>query len=209
MKQAGCELHLYGEGLLQAMYLTPPKDLSEREKYALMWEFDSYREVAPGEHVVDTFLELVKPDGLIIDFGCGTGRASISLSDKGHTVYLVDFTSNCRDDEALCLPFLEWDLNHPCPLAAPYGFCTDVMEHIPTTDVPGVIKNIMASAKTVFFQISTVPDVSGAMIGTPLHLTVQSHDWWSYVFQSLGYVITWQEKQDIASLFVVRNIEGE
>jgi hypothetical protein len=209
LEQAGCDLHLYGDGLLQAMYLTPPKDLTERQKYSLMWEMDSYRDVSPGEHVVEKFIEVVKPDGLIVDFGCGTGRAALALHNKGFEVFAVDFTSNCRDDEALCLPFLEWDLNHPGPLSAPYGLCTDVMEHIPTTDVPNVIKNIMSQAKTVFFQISTVPDVCGAMIGTPLHLTVQSHGWWSYVFQSLGYVIAWQEEQDAASLFVVRNMEGE
>lgn len=206
LKQAGCTLHLYGDGLLQAMYLTPPQDLTERQKYSLMWEFDTYREVSPGEHVVDLFLETVKPDGLVIDFGCGTGRASIALAKQGHEVFLVDFTSNCRDEEALCLPFLEWDLNNPCPLSAPYGICTDVMEHIPTKDVEGVIRNILASAKTVFFQISTVPDINGAMIGTPLHLTVKPHDWWLNLFQSIGYVVTWQQEQDAASLFVVRNI---
>ncbi len=206
LKQAGCTLNLYGDGLLQTMYLTPPKDLSEREKYALMWEFDSYREVAPGEHVVGDFLELVKPDGLIVDYGCGTGRASLAMRNAGHDVYLVDFTSNCRDEEALCLPFLEWDMNHPCPLSSPYGFCTDVMEHIPPDDVANVIRNIMRSSETVFFQISTVADICGAMIGTPLHLTVQPHDWWADLFLSLGYVVTWQEQKDIASLFIVRNI---
>jgi len=206
LKQAGCDLHLYGEGLLQAMYNTPVKDLSEREKYSLMWEFDNYRLVSPGEHLVDRFLELVKPDGLIVDYGCGTGRASLALRNAGHDVYLVDFTSNCRDDEALCLPFLQWDLCRPCPLASPYGFCTDVMEHIPPDDVAEVIGNIMKSSGTVFFQISTVPDIYGAMIGRPLHLSVHPHDWWAALFVSLGYVVAWQEEQDNASLFIVRNI---
>lgn len=203
LKHVGCELHLYGEGLLQAMYLSPPKDLSEREKYSLMWEFDAYREVAPGEHAVDAFLELVKPDGLIVDFGCGTGRASLALRSKGHEVYLVDFTSNCRDEEALCLPFLEWDLNHPCPLSAPFGFCTDVMEHIPPADVETVVKNMLASANKVFFQISTVPDVCGAMIGQPLHLTVRPAAWWRELFETLGFDVEWEEEGASEARFIV------
>ena len=203
LKQLGCTLHVYGDGLLQAMYLTPPKNLSERNKYQLLWQFDGYRDSSPGEHVVGLFLDLVKPDNLIIDFGCGTGRAALKMVERKHEVVLVDFTDNCRDEEAMGLPFFEWDLSYPCPLRAPYGFCTDVMEHIPTEDVDAVIANIMEAATKVFFQISTVADVFGGVIGSTLHNTVRSPQWWQQTFEKLDFVIEWQSESPINAIFIV------
>lgn len=203
IEQAGGRIHLYGDGLLQTMWNTPAKDLAERDKYRLMWQMDSYRTVSPGEDAVPLFLAAARPDGLIADFGCGTGRASIALANMGHEVVLIDFADNSRDEEAKSLPFIEWDLTRPCPVRAPYGLCTDVMEHIPPEDVETVIVNIMASSPCVFFQISTVDDVFGAILGTPLHLTVKPHDWWRDVFESLGFTVEWQEAGEIASCFLI------
>lgn len=205
LKQAGCSIEVYGDGLLQHMYTTPPENLTERDKYRLMWQFDSYRQVAPGECVIPLFLELVKPDGLVIDFGCGTGRAGLALARKGIPILLLDFADNCRDAEAQPLPFLEWDLCYPCPARGKYGICTDVMEHIPPSNVETVIENIMASAKTVFFQISTVPDAFGKLIGQPLHLSVHDHDWWLERFRSLGLTVLTDIKSNEASIFVIQS----
>lgn len=208
LKQKGCNVIVHGDGLLPAMYNTPPHDLSERDKYRLMWQFDGYREFSPGEGLVSKFIEVAKPDGLIVDFGCGTGRASIALNEQGYDVFLVDFADNCRDEEAIGLPFLEWDLTLPCPISAPYGLCTDVMEHIPPQDVETVLRNILNSAETVFFQISTVADVFGDVIGQRLHRTIKPHYWWAGILRSLGE-IKWQEQRDNASCFLITRIPSE
>jgi hypothetical protein len=113
LKEAGCKIQVYGDGLLQSMYNTPYEDMTEQDKYQLMWQFDTYRDVSPGECLVDLFLDIVKPDSQIIDFGCGTGRASIALSKREHSVFLIDFTDNCRDEEAMALPFLHWSNLEP------------------------------------------------------------------------------------------------
>ena len=205
LKSMECKIHVYGEGLLQTIYNTPTKNLTEQEKYQLMWQYDSYRNVSPGEQVVDLFvnefMEKIASEGRIIDFGCGTGRAGVKLKEKGFEVVLLDFTDNCRDDEALNIPFIQWDLTNPIPIRSEYGLCTDVMEHIPPEDVETVIKNIMDSADKVLFQISTVDDVMGDLINAPLHLTVQPHDWWKKQFKD--YKIQQARNMGIASIFYV------
>jgi SAM-dependent methyltransferase len=198
--EEGCEIEVHGDGLLPAMWNVEP--MTEREKYQKLWGDWRYRTLAPGEKTVEQFLEVAKPDGLVIDFGCGTGRAGLKMQEAGLEVFLVDFTDNCRDKPALALSFLQWDLTKPGqPTKAPYGYCTDVMEHIPTGDVDAVIANIMASAERVFFQIATVPDNFGATIGQTLHLTVQPHGWWADKFS--GHRIEWQERTSVYSCFYV------
>ena len=204
LKNAGCKLHVYGDGLLQTIYNTNYDDMTEREKYQLMWNIPSYRHVAPGEYVVDTFLEVANPDAAIIDFGCGTGRAGIKLSEAGKEVILVDFTDNCRDQEALALPFVKADISKGVSVITPYGFCTDVMEHIPTEDVNNTLKNIFKSAKNVFFQISTVEDNFGKAVGTVLHNTVRPHEWWNAKLDEYGSV-EFEQDDKISSLFYVTN----
>jgi len=209
LKQEGCTLHVYGDGLLPAMYLTKPKDLTEQDKYRLLWQFDTYRQVSPGEHAVPTFLEVAKPDGLVIDFGCGTGRAGLELSKSGHEVLLIDFADNCRDEEAMSLPFLEWDLARPIPARAHWGFCSDVMEHIAQGQVNDVLANIMEAAETVFFQISTRKDDCGELIGHTLHLTVKPHAWWMEAFEWVGASVTWSREAEGVSQFLVKGESNE
>ena len=204
LKEAGCKIQVYGDGLLQTMYNTEYKDLSEQDKYQFMWQFDAYREVSPGENMVDVFLQEVQPDSQIIDFGCGTGRASVELDKRGHAVFLMDFTDNCRDEEAMALPFLQWDLANPIPVSGKYGICCDVMEHIPGTQVRRVLCNIFESADKVFFSIGTTPDSCGVLIGQELHLTVKPHEWWLKMMTKYGEVM-YQRKDVNQSLFVVKS----
>jgi hypothetical protein len=205
LESGGCHFNVYGEGFLQTIYNTKYEDLTEREKYQLMWQLDAYRQVAPGESVVETFIKTSNPDGLVIDYGCGTGRAGIKMAENGLDVMLVDFTDNCRDQEALCLPFYQADLTEPLPISSPYGYCTDVMEHIPTEDVEKVIDNIMTASKKVFFQISTIQDVMGSFIDSELHLTVKPFKWWNDLFLRKGYAINWKSDEGAAALFYIIN----
>lgn len=204
LKQKGCFIAVHGDGLLPAMYNTPAADLQERDKYRLMWQFDGYRTYSPGEMIVGKFLSVAQPSGLIVDYGCGTGRASIALKNAGHDVFLVDFADNCRDEEARELPFLEWDLTRPLPMRSSFGICTDVMEHIPTKDVKTVVANIMEASETVFFQISTVNDAFGDVIGHRLHCTVKPHYWWALIFKGLNLDILWQEQKETTSCFLLK-----
>jgi hypothetical protein len=203
LKGEGCSVTVHGTGLLPDMYNMPYEKLSEKEKYLRMWSMLSYRAGSPAELIVPLIVEKLKPEGLIIDFGCGTGRAAAAITDLGYGVILTDFAPNCRDECAGELPFVEIDLTEPIPLRAEYGYCVDVIEHIPPDKTDLAIKNIMGSARKVFFQISTVHDRCGVTIKQELHLTVHPVDWWLDCFSRMGYTVEWSQKTEDSGMFLV------
>ncbi|HEY6095345.1 MAG TPA: 6-hydroxymethylpterin diphosphokinase MptE-like protein [Gallionellaceae bacterium] len=205
LREMGTKIHVHGYGLLPDMVNTPK--MEEVDKYRAMWAFEGYRNVSPGEEVAKTFVEIVDPVGTVGDFGCGTGRGGLAISKLTDCdVTLVDFAENSRDRDAQHLDFVLADLTKPINLMVDYGYCCDVMEHIPTEDVPTVIKNVMESCRIgCFFQISTVDDRMGVLIGQVLHLTVKPLSWWSELFSELGFRVTFeQENEDSCNLNVTK-----
>lgn len=188
---------------------TPSTSLSdnpEKDKYLKLWDHKEYREVSPGEKMAMMFLDQARvvPDSECIDFGCGTGRGAVMLSMFGKMkVLMLDFAANCLDSFVVeaCqtqpdrIKFAEQDLTKPIQYSAPYGYCCDVMEHIPTDIVPLVLRNILSSSQHVFFGISTVHDQMGALIGETLHLTVQPLQWWLQKLSECGAVVHWTHEQ--------------
>ncbi len=179
----------------------------EQAKYQKMWDHPEYREVAPGEQAAQIFLKVARlpRDAEVLDFGCGTGRGAFVMALLGGArVHMLDFADNCLDPEVRQslttqnsrIKFDFQDLTKSIRFHAKYGFCTDVMEHIPPADVKNVLRNILASAQHVFFQISCVDDKMGALIGEPLHLTVQPPTWWHQQLTELGAVIHWTGQSD-------------
>lgn len=176
----------------------------ERSKYEALWQRNEYREVSPGEQLAMQFLTQARPrvDSEVIDFGCGTGRGALMIALFGRCkVQMVDFATNCLDPEVAqaCetqperIKFAFADLTKPVRFTGAYGYCCDVMEHIPTADVPKVLRNVLASANHVFFGISTVPDEMGVLIGEQLHLTVQPMAWWLEQLHAAGAVVHWAQ----------------
>lgn len=158
-------------------------DLAERErdKYERMWDVTAYRNHSPGEALATrafTEMGMNKGDNLI-DFGCGTGRPAAQFQRLGAAVIGIDHATNCLD-QGVGITFLQcclWDL--PPDLTAAYGYCTDVMEHIPPEKVDDVLSEIRrVVTNKVFFQIATFPDGMGKRIGETLHLSVHGPEWW-------------------------------
>lgn len=186
----------------------------ERSKYERMWEKQEYRQVSPGEQIAHVFLAQSKarPNDHVIDFGCGTGRGGLMLAVLGRLrVTMIDFASNALDvdvanallTQSHVLSFLREDLERPLSVKARYGYCCDVMEHIPTDKVERVIKNILAAAQHVFFQISLVDDACGVLIDEKLHLTVQPFEWWREKLRECGAFINWSQHSETTALFYV------
>lgn len=177
----------------------------EQTKYEKMWEHDAYRVVAPGAFAVNKFLEVANPrkGETIRDMGCGTGRAGLSLADAGLEVTQYDFAANCRDPE-VTLPFVQHDLTKPIPGdPTDYGYCTDVLEHIPPEDVPAVLRHVCTAARRVFLQIACTPDHMGQLIGESLHLTVQQYAWWKEQLEAFECRIIWSEDKGHECSFYV------
>lgn len=186
----------------------------EKLLYEKLWAMPGYRKYAPGEHVAQVFLQVAKPQpgAEVLDLGCGTGRGSLNLAVVGGLkVTMLDFARNCLDEEVAsaletgkqALRFVEADLTKKLPVSAQYGFCTDVMEHIPEDKVKDVLDNCLGAAKSVFFQICTVDDAFGQSVGFPLHLTVRPYEWWLAQFRSRNCVVHWSENQGVNALFYV------
>jgi len=198
----GCKVTVHGYGLLPDRWNA---DLTEQEKYELMWSRGDYGLISPGEQVAERFISVVAPKqgARIADFGCGSGKGSLAIDRLGKfDITCIDFTENSRDDEAQKFQFIKADLSGGhIPVYVNHGFCTDVLEHIPTDKVDATIIHIMEACHDCFFQISTIPDDFGGAIGRPLHLTVKPHSWWKEKFISLGYAVRWEEDQISAALF--------
>ncbi|CAM5998768.1 unnamed protein product [Sphagnum balticum] len=179
-----------------------------------MWAHAEYRAVAPGEDAAKLFhdIALPKKGSSVIDFGAGTGRGALALAAfAGLQVKMLDFAGNCLDPEirealqsqSHMLSFHQHDLNQPVPFSAKYGFCTDVMEHIPPEEVDRVLANILKSAQHVFFQISTEEDVCGRLIEKPLHLSIHNYEWWLAKLQQFDCFVSWSdEAQSHCSFYV-------
>lgn len=173
----------------------------ERAKYRQMWQHAAYRLSSPGEACVERAIEQLgmRRGDSVTDFGCGTGRAAALLQRQGLIVRAIDHADNCLDPqiqvplEVACL----WHL--PPGEITDYGFCADVMEHIPPERVTDVLTQIARRVRrAVFFHISTMPDSCGRLIGERLHLTVEPAAWWVARVEQAFRVTT--RRQDAAAV---------
>lgn len=154
----------------------------ERAKYEAVWKHKQYRKVSPGMLECERAWQLcgMKAGDTLIDYGAGPCRASKWFQDRGLDVLAIDIADNAREtEEVQFLKACLWDLPAQVP-ASDYGFCTDVMEHIPPVHVAAVLNGIASrTRKAAYFRIATRPDKMGPMLlGKPLHLTVRGGEWW-------------------------------
>lgn len=182
----------------------------ERAKYAELWDsVPDYRNYSPGMENVSRFMDIMKPasGSTLIDIGCGTGSAGVEFQHSGLDVSWIDITDvGLRPDIPRCrfmrAPLWE-DWTRNWKYGFDYGFCCDVMEHIPPEYTMLVIDRIISSCRISWFQIALVPDQFGTTIGETLHLTVQPFVWWLEHMRGTGAVI---DARDLCgqAMFVVK-----
>lgn len=133
----------------------------------------------PGVSHVSSAAGYIGQPTSIIDFGCGTGDAAQAFISLGHDVFAVDISRNgLRYDfgDRFIKSSLH-ELSDAVP-GAEWGFCCDVMEHLPTEWVPVALGKMAGKVINCYFSISGVPDSWGPRIGETLHLTIKPAAWW-------------------------------
>jgi SAM-dependent methyltransferase len=185
IEQMGGKIDVYGSGLLPDRWRGErSKSIEQREteKYQAIWNYSSYRDRSPAtEHVVKAILSMgVEPGDTLVDFGCGTGRATKLLIDNGVNAIGVDIAPNALENDIPFTQSLLWNLPDEIVFRnSKFGLCCDVMEHIPTEKVSEVLSNIAQSVmEAVYFTIDDDLDEMGVLIGATLHLTVKPEAWW-------------------------------
>jgi len=201
------------KGYAPSVKIEGHKPTQEELKYKKMWSIDDYRKVSPGELAANTFLHVACPDpgDDVIDLGCGTGRGGLMLQFLGNMhVTFMDFAENCLDEEIAesCqkngkMRFIKKDLNAIPRIHTKYGYCVDVLEHIPPDELDNVISHCLEYGQNVFFGISTVDDVMGERIGEKLHLSVHDYAWWCNKFVGMDCQILYSERLSNAVYFYV------
>jgi hypothetical protein len=191
------------------MIFVPDGAAEERSKYEAIWSFEQYQESgSPGLANVERFMSVLSPSpgSSVIDIGCGAGRAGLAFGDRGLKPWWLDLTPAALDPEVDRSRFIEsplWSPHWGERSAWDYGYCCDVLEHIPTEYAMLACHRIIENCDTSWLHICNLPDEFGKLIGEPLHLTVKPYQWWLTRLATLGEVI---DARDLCgnSLFVVR-----
>ena len=155
---------------------------TERQKYQRVWMHDAYRAVSPGYIEKRRAWDALgcKSGETLNDYGAGPGRATAWFRDAGMDALAIDIADNALETDVPFIRACLWEMQSPPVPVADYGYCCDVMEHIPTDHVAEVFAGIAANTeKAAYFRIATRPDKMGPrLLGEPLHLTVRDGDWW-------------------------------
>ncbi len=178
----------------------------ERDKYAEIWQFEDYRKESPGDAAAIQFLDVMKPlpCSTVVDIGCGQGGAGLKLEKADLAVTWVDITDSALYPDVPRGRFIQrpmwedwaegrrWD----------YGFCVDVLEHLPPEYTMLCIHRILSACRMSWLQIANQPDTFGQKIGEVLHLTVRPFTWWLVRLATIGKIT---DARDLSgrSLFIV------
>ena len=129
--------------------------MTELEKYIKVWGHKEYRTHSPGQREALLASQLLTiPDHSKINiYGCGTGLEAIELNKyaKWCQYNLIDIAPNCLNTNIQAditnnggmSEFFNtslWDME--IVPTVKYGYCVDVMEHIPPDMVEYVIQRI-------------------------------------------------------------------
>ena len=135
----------------------------------------------------------------VLDAGCGQCAVVTYLKRLKRDVYGVELSTAALQQE-LCPPLMAQGRVRQNTLAKiPWPdrhfdllFSSDVLEHIPTFDIPEVIREMVRVTKgDVFMSISLrrAHDDPKPPAEPTIHVTVQPREWWDKQFKNVGCTV--------------------
>lgn len=166
----------------------PTRAELEQIKYQDIWQHKIYNEFSPGEKYAKIFSEMAtKPDAAVLDIGAGAGRGGLALREMGYDVTFLDIADVNNLEPLIQAPiWSDWPSKRPKNFT--YGYCCDMLEHIPTEYVGLSITRIQEACNETFFSVGLSIDSYGDLIKDTLHLTVRPYLWWREFLKEFGTV---------------------
>ena len=143
--------------------------------YRQMHEAGKFAGFSTLEHA-EQIGNLVRETGStsVLDYGCGKG-----LQYSRHAIHEPWGITRLQLYDPAVPGFTE------APEAADGVICCDVMEHIPSEEVPVVLGQVIGLArKFVFFVICTRASKKFLPDGRNCHVTIKPKDWWENAINS-------------------------
>lgn len=107
----------------------------------------------------------VEPPFVVLDFGCGPGRDLIEFTRRGHraigldgSIELARMAREVSGCEVLCQDFLHLDL---ADITFDGIFANATLQHIPTQELPRVLRELSAALKTGGVLFASIPHGDG------------------------------------------------
>lgn len=180
----------------------------EIEKYEAIWSLPAYHEVSPGEKYAAVFEEVVEDKSCaVIDIGCGAGAGGKALQELGYRdMTFLDLVRVSEDTT----PFIHTPIwrDWQVPKVGPgkrwdWGYCCDVLEHIPPEYSALSIHRIRENCSNAFLSIGLTPDHFGKVIRDELHLNVKPFRWWKELLSEFGEVLDARDQLE-TGVYVVK-----
>lgn len=122
----------------------------------------------------------------VLDFGCGNGYAVRRMRQEGHEWYGIEL-SRTAYEQHLREPYFFHGTTEQFPdRHFDMVYSTEVMEHIPESDVESVVADICRIArKYIFMTISLRPSSDN----NRYHCTLRPRSWWEAQFVAHEFVV--------------------
>lgn len=154
-------------------------DLKERMKYEEVWRSQVYRDARNKRAAqrVDQLAHHFSSVGAkrILDVGIGTGKTAKLLEKRGFEMEGLDIAANALEEDIPTVICPVWEAD---AIGRYDGImCIDVLEHIPNEYVTKTLEVLERLAPHGYLVIAL--NEEKMKFNEPLHLTVESADWWN------------------------------